>query len=97
MAAVKKQIPEAEKNHRLYELQKLILKQQEKFNQQFLNKSVNVLVEETGTHPNQVKGRTEYFQPAYLNSDKNLIGSIVKVKVKEANSNNLFTILDSNI
>lgn len=97
VASVKKQVPEEEKNNRLYQLQDLILKQQAKFNQQFIDKSVNILVEGIGSKPYQVKGRSEYFQPAYLNSDKNLIGSIVKVKVKEANYNNLFTTLDSDI
>ncbi len=80
-AQYKDNIEIATKKARLSALQSLLTQQQTTYNQSFINKKLEVLFEKKGRHQNQFVGRTEYNQSVFINSDKELINKIVKVKI----------------
>jgi tRNA-2-methylthio-N6-dimethylallyladenosine synthase len=80
-ASIMQQIPEDIKNERLQQLQKLLSQQQKECNQQFLDKTLEVLIEKKGRHDNQYVGRSEYMQAVSVNDGEKYLGKIVKVKI----------------
>lgn len=80
-AALKKQIPEEEKNSRLKILDEVVKKNQMKYHNSFIGKVVDVLIESSGKYSQQVKGRSQYYQPVYFN-DVFFPGKIVKATVE---------------
>ena len=77
------QIDENVKKARLSAMQTLLKKQQNDFNKKFLNKHLDVLIEKKGRHINQYVGRSIYNQSIFMESKKNLIGSIVNTFIRE--------------
>ncbi len=73
-------------NERLNILQKELNFQQKQFNEKCIGLNMEVLVEKYGKKKNQYVGRSEYLQPVHIISDDNLIGKIVKVKIKSLTS-----------
>ena len=69
------------KKARLFALQTLLKKQQDDYNKLFVGKKLNVLIEKKGRNSNQFVGRSIYNQSVFMNSNKNIIGSIVKTKI----------------
>ncbi len=69
------------KKARLFALQTLLKKQQEDYNKLFVGKTLKVLIEKKGRNLNQYVGRSIYNQSVFMNSNKNIIGSIVKTKI----------------
>ena len=69
------------KKARLLALQTLLKKQQDDYNKLFVGKKLNVLIEKKGRNSNQFVGRSIYNQSVFMNSNKNIIGSIVKTKI----------------
>src|SRR5665213_1339556 len=60
------QVPEAEKDQRLYELQALLREQQARFNAGCVGLTLPVLFTGAGRHPGQVVGRSPFLQPVHL-------------------------------
>ena len=60
---------------------------QEKKNKAFIGGNVDVLVEDISRkNESNVSGRTNEFKLVNFKGDKNDVGKIVKVKIKDANS-----------
>ena len=68
------QVPEAEKERRLAELQALLREQQAGFNAGCVGMTLPVLFTGPGRHPGQVAGRSPFLQPVHVNGPADLIG-----------------------
>jgi tRNA-2-methylthio-N6-dimethylallyladenosine synthase len=88
-AAAPGQVPEAEKDRRLQELQALLREQQAAFNADCVGRVVDVLFTGPGRHPGQIAGRTPWLQPVHPIGPASLIGRIARVKITAANPNSL--------
>jgi tRNA-2-methylthio-N6-dimethylallyladenosine synthase len=83
------QVPEAEKDQRLYELQALLREQQARFNAACVGLTLQVLFTGFGRHPGQVVGRSPFLQPVHLTGPASLIGSETMVHIAAAHTNSL--------
>ncbi len=88
-AAAPGQVPEAEKDRRLQELQALLREQQAAFNADCVGRIVDVLFTGAGRRPGQISGRTPWLQPVHPIGPDSLIGQIARVKITAANPNSL--------
>ena len=77
----KDNVESGEKKARLSALQSLLTEQQFIYNKSFLNKNMDVLFEKKGRYKNQFIGRTIYNQSTFMNSSKNILNKILKVKI----------------
>ena len=89
------QVPEEVKHERLQRLQALITGQQRMFNESFVGRTLDVLLEKPGTRPGQLAGRSPYLQAVHVMASPALIGSMVKVTVTEIGTNTLFGVMRS--
>ena len=71
---------------RLKKIQRLLNKQQEEFNLNFLNKNEEVLFTDKGKKNNQFVGRTKYLQPVHVLSNVNIIGKKLIVNLENLTS-----------
>ena len=92
-AAKLKELKNSISKNRLIELQSYLFKNQIDHNKSLENKEIDVLVENKTKDQNKYFGRNEYFNPVIFSCDKNDIGKIVKVNVKNINQNTLFGII----
>jgi tRNA-2-methylthio-N6-dimethylallyladenosine synthase len=83
------QVPEAEKDQRLYELQALLREQQARFNAGCVGLTLPVLFTGRGRHPGQVVGRSPFLQPVHLTGPATLIGTETQVHIAAAHTNSL--------
>jgi tRNA-2-methylthio-N6-dimethylallyladenosine synthase len=83
------QVPEPEKDRRLYALQDLLRAQQADFNRRCVGLTLPVLITGPGRHEGQVAGRSPYLQPVHLTGPKNLIGQEMPVTILAAHTNSL--------
>jgi tRNA-2-methylthio-N6-dimethylallyladenosine synthase len=83
------QVPEAEKDQRLYELQALLRAQQGRFNAGCVGLSLPVLFAGHGRHPGQVVGRSPFLQPVHMTGPASLIGRETPVHIVAAHTNSL--------
>jgi len=88
-AAAPGQVPEAEKEARLAELQALLAEQQATFNVAQVGRTLPVLFEKDGRHPGQVVGRSPYLQPVHVFGPRALVGRILPVRIEAAHPNSL--------
>ena len=88
-AALEFQVPEAEKDSRLQELQSLLNTQQLAFNHGQVGKVLPVLLEKPGRHRGQLIGRSPYLQAVYLDADEDFLGRLVRVRIESASQNSL--------
>jgi tRNA-2-methylthio-N6-dimethylallyladenosine synthase len=89
-AAVREdQVPEAVKDERLQELQALVKKQQDAFNEAAVDTVVQVLLDREGRHEGQLQGRTPYMHAVHLQAPAELAGSTVPVRVMKVQGNSL--------
>jgi len=93
-ADMKEQVPAEVKLERLHRLQALITGQQRMFNESFVGRTLDVLLEKPGTRPGQLAGRSPYLQTVHVMASPALIGSMVKVTVTEIGTNTLFGVMD---
>ena len=84
-----RQVPEAEKDGRLYELQALLREQQARFNAGCVGLTLPVLFTRPGRHPGQVAGRSPFLQPVHLTGPTSLIGTDTLVHIVAAHTNSL--------
>ncbi|MCR9214934.1 MAG: radical SAM protein, partial [Proteobacteria bacterium] len=82
-------IAEEVKSERLARLQELLNKQQLAYNQTFVGKEIEVLLEREGKRDGQLVGRSPYMQSVFVPSPSHRIGRIAKVIVREGNANSL--------
>ena len=73
-------------NKRLKKIQKVLLDQQNYFNNSFLEKEVEVLFTKKTNKTDQFVGRTKYLQPVHVFSKVNLIGKILRIKIEKLTS-----------
>ena len=83
-AANLKQINLNVKKARLNALQALLKDQQKSYNKSFVNKKIEVLFDRIGRYKNQYIGRSIYNQSVFIESNRNLIGSIQYVRIKRS-------------
>jgi tRNA-2-methylthio-N6-dimethylallyladenosine synthase len=83
------QVPEADKDRRLQELQALLREQQAAFNAACAGLVVPVLFTGPGRRPGQVSGRTPWLQPVHMAASADLIGTETPVRIAEAHPNSL--------
>jgi tRNA-2-methylthio-N6-dimethylallyladenosine synthase len=83
------QVPEPEKDRRLYELQALLREQQGRFNAACVGLTLPVLFTGPGRHPGQVVGRSPFLQPVHLTGPATLIGRETQVQIAAAHTNSL--------
>ncbi len=88
-AGAPNQVPEAEKDRRLYALQDLLRTQQAAFNAGCVGLTVPVLVTGPGRHPGQIAGRAPWLQPVHLTAPASLIGQEIPVCIVAAHTNSL--------
>jgi tRNA-2-methylthio-N6-dimethylallyladenosine synthase len=88
-AAMTAQVPEAEKDRRLQELQALLRDQQNAFNAACVGRRLDVLFTGPGRHPGQIAGRSPYLQPVHLTGPASLIGTVAPVRIAAAHTNSL--------
>jgi tRNA-2-methylthio-N6-dimethylallyladenosine synthase len=88
-ASAPDQVPEAEKDRRLYELQALLREQQARFSAGCVGLTLPVLFTGRGRHPGQVVGRSPFLQPVHLSGPATLIGTETQVHIAAAHTNSL--------
>jgi tRNA-2-methylthio-N6-dimethylallyladenosine synthase len=82
-------IPEDVKSERLAKLQQLLNEQQLAYNQSFVGREVQVLLEREGKRDGQLVGRSPYMQSVFVPSPAHRIGRVATVIVQEGNANSL--------
>jgi tRNA-2-methylthio-N6-dimethylallyladenosine synthase len=83
------QVPEAEKDQRLAELQELLRAQQARFNAGCVGLILPVLFTGPGRHPGQVAGRSPFLQPVHIHGPVDTIGQEIPVQIAAALPNSL--------
>ena len=83
------QVDEAVKNERLQRLQALLRDQQTAFNKQQIGTVIPVLVTGKARNDGQMAGRTPYLQAAHFESNADMTGQIVSIRVKEGSLNSV--------
>ena len=71
---------------RLKKIQRLLNKQQNEFNLNFIDKNEEVLFTDKGKKDNQFVGRTKYLQPVHVLSNVNIIGKKLTVNLENLTS-----------
>ena len=81
------QVPDKVKHDRFERLLDVLYPIQERKNKAFIGKDVDVLVEDISKkNESKVSGRTDEFKLVNFKGDKNDVGNIIKVRIKDANS-----------
>jgi tRNA-2-methylthio-N6-dimethylallyladenosine synthase len=83
-----KQVSEKVKDERLQALQKLLLEQQNTFNDAAIGKTMDVLFEKLGRGPRQFVGRSPWLHPVHVEGEE-LIGGILPVRILARTANSL--------
>jgi tRNA-2-methylthio-N6-dimethylallyladenosine synthase len=92
-AAALKQVSEKVKDERLQALQKLLLRQQDDFNDAQIGGTLEVLFEKPGREPGQLVGRSPYLNPVHAQADASMIGRVAKVRIERRTANSLKGVL----
>jgi len=88
-AVMEDQVAEEAKEERLAELQAVIAKQQQGFNEATVGRTVPVLFEKPGRHPGQLAGKTPWLQAAHAAAPPHLVGTVVPLRIVRAERNSL--------
>ena len=88
-AGAPNQVPEAEKQRRLQDLQALLRVQQERFNAGCVGLTLPILFTGAGRHSGQIVGRSPFLQPVHLSGPATLIGTETEVQITAALPNSL--------
>ena len=81
---------------RLLKIQEYLFKFQLKKNESFINKSIDVLVENEMVGQNKLFGRNQYMNSVIFEEGKNFIGKNVNIKIEQVNQNSLFGKIEKN-
>jgi tRNA-2-methylthio-N6-dimethylallyladenosine synthase len=88
-AELKNQIDDRTKSARLLNLQQVLEEQRQAFNRSAIGRTMPVLFEKLGRHPDQLIGRTPYLQSVYAEGEDRLIGAIADVEIIGVGPNSL--------
>ena len=88
-AAERQQVAEDVKNRRLQELQKLLVDQQKKVQQDMVGQTVRVLFEKNGRQIDQVVGKSDHLHAVHASGDDDKIGRVENVLITKSNTNSL--------
>ena len=88
-AADREEIDEEILNERLKITQDLLNEQQIEYNNQFVKKTVQVLIDGAGNRSGQIKGKSQFNQSVALQGEKETIGQIIPVQIKEVLTHSL--------
>ena len=83
------QVSEKVKSERLGRLQALLNEQQLAFNQGWVGKEMDVLLEQSGRHEGQLVGRSPYMQAVHVDAPIEMIGEVVTLAITGAHGNSL--------
>jgi len=81
---------------RLLKIQEYLFKFQLNKNKSFINKSIDVLVENKLDGQKKLFGRNQYMNSVIFDGNKNLIGKNFNIKIKNVNQNSLFGEIEKN-
>ncbi len=81
---------------RLFKIQEYLFKFQLNMNESFINKSIEVLVENKMDGQKKLFGRNKYMNSVIFDGDENYIGKNLNIKIKEVNQNSLFGEINKN-
>ncbi len=82
-------VPEDVKTERLDRLQALIRESQVAFQESFVGRDTEVLIEKPGRHPGQMIGRSPFLLPVVVPSSAGAVGDIVTVRISDTRPNSL--------
>jgi tRNA-2-methylthio-N6-dimethylallyladenosine synthase len=77
------QVPEAEQDARLQELQALLNAQQQEFNRAALGRVLPVLLEKPGRRDGQLVGKTPHAQAVHLEARPDQVGTVVAARITD--------------
>ena len=83
------QVDEKIKSERLLALQEILANQQLPFNESYLNRKTEVLLERKGKYKNQLIGRSPHMQAIHITDPGIKIGQFINVNIEEATKNSL--------
>jgi tRNA-2-methylthio-N6-dimethylallyladenosine synthase len=92
-AAMQNQVPEADKDARLQDLQALLTRQTRAFNQASVGRTMDVLLTGPGRYEGQLVGRTPYLQAVNVTASAARIGSMAAVTIAALATNSLHGVL----
>jgi len=95
-AANLKQIDKEIAKERLIKIQEYLFKFQLNMNKSFINKSVDVLVENKIDGQKKLFGRNQFMNPVIFEGNTNFIGKNINIKIEQANQNSLFGKIEKN-
>jgi len=81
---------------RLIKIQEYLFKFQTNMNKSFINKSIDVLVENKILGQEKFFGRNKYMNSVIFEGNSNLIGKNINIKIEQANQNSLFGKIEKN-
>ena len=81
---------------RLLKIQEYLFKFQLNKNKSFIDKSIDVLVENKLDGQKKLFGRNQYMNSVIFDGNKNLIGKNLNIKIKNVNQNSLFGEIEKN-
>ena len=81
---------------RLIKTQEHLFKFQLNMNKSFINKTIDVLVENKIEGQSKLFGRNQYMNSVIFEGNKNLIGKNINIKIESVNQNSLFGIIEKN-
>jgi len=91
-----KQIDNEIAKERLIKIQEYLFKFQLNMNESFINKSIEVLVENKMDGQKKFFGRNQYMNSVIFEGNPNFIGKNINVKIEQANQNSLFGKIEKN-
>jgi len=95
-AANLNQIEKEIAKERLLEIQKYLFKFQLNMNKSFINKSVDVLVENKMNGQKKLFGRNQFMNSVIFEGNPNFIGKNINIKIEQANQNSLLGKIEKN-
>ncbi|MBR9763915.1 MAG: tRNA (N6-isopentenyl adenosine(37)-C2)-methylthiotransferase MiaB [Rhodobacteraceae bacterium] len=87
------QVPADVASARLTELQALLGRQQQAFQQAMVGREVGVLFEKAGRHPGQMVGKSDHLHAVHVTAEGLQPGDLRRVRITEAGSNSLAGVL----
>ena len=90
------QIDKEISQERLLKIQEYLFKFQLNLNESFINKTIDVLIENELKGQNKLFGRNQYMNSVIFEGNKNLIGKNINIKIEHVNQKSLFGKVEKN-
>ena len=90
------QIDKEISKERLLKIQEYLFKFQLNLNESFINKTIDVLIENELEGQNKLFGRNQYMNSVIFEGNKNLIGKNINIKIEHVNQKSLFGKVEKN-